>query len=111
MKKIECIIRPTKLKELEDKLNSKVSGMTVTYVKGYGQTRGETQFYRGTPMSANLLPKIKVEFVVEDAKMQEIVDLVIETCKTGKLGDGKIFIFDVVDAIRIRTGERKEKAL
>ncbi len=111
MKRIECIIRPNKLVELEEGLNGVVTGMTVTYVKGCGIQKGETQIYRGTPMHINLLPKIKVEVVVEDVQVEEIVALVQKLCRTGKIGDGKIFISTVEEAVRIRTGERGSSAL
>lgn len=111
MKKIECIIKPDKLIELQDRLEGASTGITVTYVKGYGATRGETQIYRGTPVTSNLLPKIKVEMVVDDAKAERAVEIIERVCRTGKLGDGKIFIFPVDEVIRIRTGERGDKAL
>ena len=104
MKKIECVVRPEKAIELEDKLNEVVSGMTVTHVRGYGTQKGETQFYRGSPFSYNLLSKIKIELVVNDPEVEKV-------CKTGDIGDGKIFVLPVEESIRIRTGERGEGAL
>jgi len=111
MKKIESIIRPNKLIELEEGLNGLVSGMTVTYVKGCGAQKGETQIYRGVPVKMNLLPKIKVEIVVDDEKVEEVVALIQKICRTGKIGDGKIFIIPVEEVIRIRTGERSDKEI
>lgn len=111
MKKIESIIRPNKLIELEEGLNGLVSGMTVTYVKGCGTQKGETQIYRGAPIKMNLLPKIKVEIVVDDEKLEEVVALIQKICRTGKIGDGKIFIIPVEEVIRIRTGERSDKEI
>ena len=111
MKKIESIIRPNKLIELEGGLNGLVSGMTITYVKGCGTQKGETQIYRGTPVNINLLPKIKVEIVVDDEKVEEVVALIQKICRTGKIGDGKIFIIPVEEVIRIRTGERSDKEI
>lgn len=111
MKKIECIIRPVNMVDLERELNKIVTGITVTHVKGCGAQKGETQMYRGAEMTVNLLPKIKVEVVVSDAQVQEVVELVQGICRTGNVGDGKIFIMPVEEVIRIRTGETGEKAL
>lgn len=111
MKKIESIIRPDKLYDIQEKLNGFATGLTVTHVKGYGTTKGETQIYRGTPLVSNLLPKIKIEIIVSDTKVEEVVEIIQETCRTGNVGDGKIFILPVEEVIRIRTGERGEKAL
>ncbi len=111
MKKIECIIRPEKAEELEEKLNGYVEGMTVIHVRGCGNQKGETQIYRGTPISFNLLPKIKIELVIKDNEVDRILAIIEKTCKTGDIGDGKIFVSSVEEAVRIRTGERGEKAL
>jgi len=111
MKKIECIIRPDKLIELQDRLDGVTTGVTVTHVKGYGATKGETQIYRGTPVTFNLLPKIKIEMVVDDEKVERVVEIIQNVCRTGKVGDGKIFIFPAEEVIRIRTGERGSKAI
>ncbi len=111
MKKIECIIRPLDLMELENKLTKVVSGMTVTHVKGCGAQKGETQMYRGTEMTICLLPKIKIEIVVPEEKVDEVVNAVMDVCRSGSVGDGKIFIMPVEEAIRIRTGDRGIKAL
>ncbi|MCC7571520.1 P-II family nitrogen regulator [Candidatus Micrarchaeota archaeon] len=111
MKKIECIIRPDKLIEIQDMLDGVATGVTVTHVKGYGATKGETRIYRGTPVTFNLLPKIKIEMVVDDNKAEKVVEIIRKVCRTGKVGDGKIFIFSVEEVIRIRTGERGSEAL
>ena len=111
MKKIEAIIRPGKLMELEDRINGMVTGMTVTYVKGCGAQKGEAQIYRGAQVAINLLPKIKVEIVVNDNKVAEVVELIQDVCRTGKIGDGKIFVIPVEDVIRIRTGEKGPRAI
>ena len=111
MKKIECIVRPAILPDLEKKLNSLVSGLTVTHVKGCGAQKGEVQIYRGAEMTINLLAKIKLETVVSDANVEKIVSVIQEVCRTGNVGDGKIFISPVEEVIRIRTGETGEKAL
>jgi nitrogen regulatory protein P-II 1 len=109
LKKIESIIRPNKLAELEERLNGTVTGMTVTHVKGCGTQKGEAQVYRGAPLRMNLLPKIKIEIVVDDDKVEKIVELIQTVCRTGKIGDGKIFIIPVEEVIRIRTGERSSR--
>lgn len=111
MKKIECIIRPPKLVELEEELNGVVTGMTVTHVRGCGTQKGETQIYRGAEMTINLLPKIKVEAVVKEENVDRVIEIIQNTCRTGKIGDGKIFVYPVEDVIRIRTGERGPDAL
>ncbi len=111
MKKVECIIRPSIMIDLEHRLNRIVTGLTVTHVKGCGAQKGEVQIYRGAEMTINLLPKIKVEVVVADEKVEEIVGIIQEVCRTGNIGDGKIFIYPVEEVIRIRTGEKGTAAL
>lgn len=111
VKKVECIIRPDKLIEIQNRLNGLATGVTVTHVKGYGATRGETQIYRGTTVTFNLLPKIKIEMVIDDDKLENVLETIQNVCRTGKVGDGKIFIFTVDEVIRIRTGERGKEAL
>ena len=111
MKRIECIVRPIVMMDLEKELNKVVSGITVTHVKGCGTQKGETQMYRGAEMNINLLPKIKVEVIVPDNRVEEIVGIIQSVCRTGNIGDGKIFITTVEEAIRIRTGDTGEKAL
>lgn len=112
MKKLEVIIRPEKLEDLKDLFNKLgVFGMTVSMVSGCGLQKGRKEVYRGTEYSINLLPKVKVEIVVKDELVDELVEGIVKTAKTGQVGDGKIFIADVEDAVRIRTGERGEKAI
>ncbi|MFZ5642993.1 MAG: P-II family nitrogen regulator [Bacillota bacterium] len=112
MKKIEAIVRPHKLDEVKEALNNLgVHGMTVSQVFGCGKQKGVTGVYRGQEYSINLLPKVKVEVVVKDELVDEVVSVICSTSRTGKIGDGKIFITTVDDAIRIRTGERGNDAL
>ncbi|MFN3698868.1 MAG: P-II family nitrogen regulator [Dictyoglomus sp.] len=112
MKKIECIIRPEKLEEVKEALNSLgIKGMTVTQVFGCGLQKGRTEYYRGVEISINLLPKIKLEMVVNDSEVDKIVEIVMQFARSGNIGDGKIFIYNIEDAIRIRTGERGEAAI
>jgi nitrogen regulatory protein P-II 1 len=112
MKKIELITRPEKLEEVKEALNElEIHGMTVSMVSGCGLQKGKKEVYRGTTYDINLLPKVKVEIVVKDADVDRVCGLVIEKVRTGKIGDGKIFIFDVQDAIRIRTGEHGDSAV
>lgn len=112
MKKIECVIRPIKIDEVKEALSSiGVTGMTVSDVRGYGRQRGRTEKYRGNTYVVNLLPKVKLEFVVPDVLAEEAVEVVLEAAYTGEIGDGKIFVSPVEEAVRIRTGERGEAAL
>ncbi|MHB8155872.1 MAG: P-II family nitrogen regulator [Desulfocucumaceae bacterium] len=112
MKKIEAIIRPNKLDEVKEALNGLgVHGMTVTQVFGCGKQRGLTGVYRGQEYSINLLPKVKVEAVVKDQLVNEVIKVIVEVSRTGQIGDGKIFVSDISDAIRIRTDERGNEAL
>lgn len=112
MKKIEAIIRPTKLEEVKDALNNKnIHGLTVTQVMGCGLQKGRKEFYRGTEITMNLLPKVKIEVVVKDALVDELVDEIIKTTRTGEIGDGKIFVYPCENVIRIRTGESGDAAL
>ncbi len=112
MKKIECIIRPFKLEEVREALESLgVQGMTVTEVKGFGRQKGHTEFYRGSEYTIDFLPKLKLEIVIRDEIVDTVVDVIIQAANTGKIGDGKIFILPVEEAIRIRTGERGNAAL
>lgn len=112
MKKIECIIRPIKIDEVKEALASVgVVGMTVSDVRGYGHQRGRTEKYRGNTYVVNLLPKIKIEVVVPDDRAEEVAEIMLEAARTGEIGDGKIFIATVEEAVRIRTGERGEAAL
>lgn len=112
MKKIEAIVRPGKLNDLLDELNKhQIYGVTVTQVMGCGLQGGRTQYYRGNKYSINLLPKTKLEIVVKDSWVQEIIDVIIKVARTGEIGDGKIFIYNMEDAYRIRTGQKGESAL
>ena len=106
MKKIECIIRPEKLDEVKEALNEAgIMGLTVTDVLGCGRQKGRKEVYRGIEYTLNLLPKIKIETVVKDEDVEKIAKIIIETAKTGLIGDGKIFISTIDDVYRIRTGE------
>ncbi len=112
MKKLEIIIKPERLDELKTILNScDAHGLMITNIMGYGSQRGYRQVYNGVDIGGNLLPKVKVETVVEDDICEKAIDLIIEQINTGLYGDGKIFIYDVADAVRIRTGERGSDAL
>lgn len=112
MKKLEIIIKPEKLEDLKGILEGcKANGIMISNVMGYGNQKGYKQMYRGTEYTVNLLPKVKVETVVAEATAEDIVDRVVKEITTGNYGDGKIFIYDVQDAVRIRTGERGEGAL
>jgi nitrogen regulatory protein PII len=112
MKKIEAIIKPFKLEEVKDALGDMgIEGMTVSEVKGFGRQKGHTEIYRGSEYTVDFLPKIKIELVVTDAKAAEAVAAIVKTAKTGKIGDGKIFVSAVEEAIRIRTEEKGESAV
>ncbi|EEW4443967.1 TPA: nitrogen regulatory protein P-II [Escherichia coli] len=108
MKKIDAIIKPFKLDDVREALAEVgITGMTVTEVKGFGRQKGHTELYRGAEYMVDFLPKVKIEIVVPD----DIVDTIIRTAQTGKIGDGKIFVFDVARVIRIRTGEEDDAAI
>jgi len=112
MKKIEAIIKPFKLNDVKDNLASAgIQGMTVSEVKGFGRQKGHTEIYRGSEYTVDFLPKIKLELVVADAQAEAAVEAIVKAAKTGKIGDGKIFVSSIDEAIRIRTGERGEKAV
>lgn len=112
MIKIEAIVRPQKLDEVKAALNEiGVAGITVTEVHGSGRQKGYTQTYRGAEYTINLLQKVKIEVVVPDALAEQVVDVMQEAARTGEIGDGKIFLIPVADAIRIRTGERGDAAV
>ena len=112
MKTLENIIKPEKLETVKGILEAqKVSGLMITHIMGFGKQKGYTQKYRGNEMNVNLLPKVKVETVVSDDAASKICDIIVKEVSTGEYGDGKIFVFPVEDAIRIRTGERGEKAI
>lgn len=112
MKKIEAIIKPFKLDEVKDALNEiGIQGMTVTEVKGFGRQKGHTELYRGAEYVVDFIPKIKMEIVVSDSLAAKVASTIEQVAKTGKIGDGKIFVYSVDEAVRIRTGERGEAAL
>ena len=112
MKKIEAIIKPFKLDEVREALSEVgVTGLTVTEVKGFGRQKGHTELYRGSEYQIDFLPKVKVEVVVPDGLADKVVETIIKAAKTGQVGDGKIFVMHVEDAIRVRTGESGEEAL
>lgn len=112
MKKIECVIRPIKIDEVKAALESiGIIGMTVADVRGYGKQRGRTEKYRGNTYVVNLLPKVKIEIVVPDDRAEEVVEIALEAAQTGEVGDGKIFVSHVEQAVRIRTGERGDSAI
>ena len=112
MKKLEIIIRPERLDDLKTILNScDAHGLMISNIMGYGLQKGHKQVYNGVDFGGNLLPKVKVETIVDDEVSEQIIDLVVDRINTGTYGDGKIFIYDVADAVRIRTGERGTEAL
>lgn len=112
MKKIEAIIKPFKLDDVKESLKEVgVQGLTVTEIKGFGRQKGHTELYRGAEYVVDFLPKIKLEIVVPDDMVTKVVDAIMDSARTGKIGDGKIFILSMEEVIRIRTGERGEDAL
>lgn len=112
MKKIEAIIKPFKLEEVKDALaDLGIEGMTVSEVKGFGRQKGHTEIYRGSEYTVGFLPKIKIELVIADATLESALAAIIKAAKTGKIGDGKVFVSPVEEAIRIRTDETGEKAV
>jgi nitrogen regulatory protein P-II 1 len=112
MKKIEAIIKPFKLEEVKSELQAiGISGMTITEVKGHGRQKGHKEIYRGAEYNVDLIPKIKIEIVVSSEMSAKVVDTLMKSARTGKIGDGKIFIMPVEDVIRIRTGESGDGAI
>src|SRR4029434_1614166 len=112
MKKIEAIVRPHLLEGVKDALQTLgVQGMTISEVKGFGRQKGHTEVYRGSEYKVEFIPKVKIEVVVDDELIESAVDAIIKTARTGKLVDGKIFVFPVEEAVRIRTGEHGEHAV
>jgi len=112
MKKIEAVIKPFKLDEVKDALNDVgIQGLTMTEVKGFGAQKGHTELYRGAEYVVDFLPKVKVEVVVPEEQLDTAVDAIMNAARTGKIGDGKIFVLPVEQTVRIRTGERDEDAL
>lgn len=107
MKKIEAIIKPFKLDEVRDALAElSIGGMTVSEVEGFGRQKGRTEIYRGSEYTTDLLPKVKLEIVVEDAMVRPVLEAIIGAAKTGKIGDGKVFVYSISEAVRIRTEEK-----
>ncbi|WP_392552003.1 nitrogen regulatory protein P-II [Orbus wheelerorum] len=112
MKKIEAIVKPFKLDDIREALADQgITGMTVTEVKGFGRQKGHTELYRGAEYMVDFLPKVKIEIIVSDDIVEMCIDTIIKTAQTGKIGDGKIFVYDVEQVIRIRTGEMDEMAI
>ncbi|WP_353662049.1 P-II family nitrogen regulator [Hydrogenimonas sp. SS33] len=112
MKKIEAIIKPFKLEDVKDALaEAGITGMTVSEVKGYGRQQGHSELYRGAEYVVDFLPKVKLEVIVKAADVEMVTQKIVEAARTGKIGDGKIFVSDVEKAIRIRTGEEDEEAI
>jgi nitrogen regulatory protein PII len=112
MKKIEAIVKPFKLEDVKEALSSLgIEGMTVTEVKGFGRQKGHTEIYRGSEYTVDFLPKIKVEVVLADSQVNDAVEAIVKAAKTGKIGDGKVFISNIENATRIRTSETGEQAV
>ena len=112
MKKVEAIIKPFKLDDVKEALSGiGVEGLTVSEVKGFGRQKGHTELYRGAEYVVDFLPKIKMEIVVADDLVEKVIDVIVSAANTGKIGDGKIFVLPLEEAIRIRTGERGESAV
>jgi nitrogen regulatory protein P-II 1 len=112
MKKIEAIIQPHKLEDVKEALKGiGVDGMTITEVRGHGRQKGHKEIYRGMEYQVDLLPKVKVEMVVADQRAAEVIQTVVNSARTGKIGDGKVFVYDVAEAIRIRNDDRGDGAL
>ena len=112
MKKIEAIIRHFKLEDVKNALTQQgVAGMTITEVRGFGRQKGHTETYRGTEYAVDFVPKVKLEVVVADDRLKSVVDTILRSAQTGQIGDGKIFVSDLMESIRIRTGETGEDAL
>ena len=112
MKKIEAIIKPYKIEEIKNSLTKiGIHGMTVTYVEGFGSQGGHTEFYRTSEIAVSFIPKIKIEIIVDDKQVDTVIEVIINHANTGSIGDGKIFVYNIENAIRIRTGETGSVAL
>lgn len=112
MKKIEAIIKPFKLDDVRESLAEiGITGMTVTEVKGFGRQKGHTELYRGAEYMVDFLPKMRIDLIVKDDELERVLEVIISTAKTGKIGDGKIFVSEVSQVIRIRTGEEDDEAI
>ena len=112
MKKVEAIVKPFKLEDIKEALSEiGIQGMTVTEVKGFGRQKGHTEIYRGSEYTVDFLPKVKLEIVVDDEQVDDVIDTIITTANTSKIGDGKVFVSPIEEAVRIRTGERGPDAV
>lgn len=112
MKKIEAIVKPFKLEEVKDALGEVgITGMTVSEVKGFGRQKGHTEIYRGSEYTVDFLPKVKIELVLPDTQAESAVAVIVKSARTGKIGDGKVFVSDIEEAVRIRTEEKGEMAI
>ncbi len=112
MKKIEAIVRHFKLEDVKNALSEQgVTGMTITEVRGFGRQKGHTEMYRGTEYAVDFVPKVKIEVVVDDSGLQSVVDTIMNAARTGQIGDGKIFVSDLAESVRIRTGEQGDEAI
>ncbi len=112
MKKIEAVVRHFKLEDVKNALSEQgVSGMTITEVRGFGRQKGHTETYRGTEYAVDFVPKVKIEIAVAEDQAQNVIDTIVKTAQTGQIGDGKIFVSDLTESIRIRTGETGTEAL
>ena len=112
MKKVEAVIRHFKLEDVKNALSDQgISGLTITEVRGFGRQKGHTEMYRGTEYAVDFVPKVKLEVVVSDDNLKNVIDTVMRSAQTGQIGDGKIFVTDLAETIRIRTGETGEEAL
>ena len=112
MKKIEAIIKPFKIEDVKEALGEAgIEGMTLTEVKGFGRQKGHTEIYRGSEYTVDFLPKMKIEIVVPDSQVENVIQIIVKSAKTGKIGDGKVFVLPIEEVIRIRTEERGEAAV
>lgn len=112
MKKVEAVVRHFKLEDVKNALTEKgIHGMTVSEVRGYGRQKGHTEIYRGTEYAVDFVPKVKIEVVCADTNLQTVIDTIVKTAQTGQIGDGKIFVSNLENSVRIRTGEQGEDAL
>ena len=112
MKLVKAVIKPFKLEEVKTALSEiGIEGMTVSEVKGFGRQKGHTEIYRGSEYTVDFLPKVKIEIAIDDDAVAKVVDTIIESAKTGKIGDGKVFVLPIEDAVRIRTGDKGSEAL
>lgn len=112
MKKIEAIVRHHKLEDVKNALSTAgVTGMTITEVRGFGRQKGHTEVYRGTEYTVDFVPKVKIEVVIDDGKLQTVINTIVKSAQTGQVGDGKIFVSDLSDVVRIRTAETGASAL